>query len=720
MKIPLYSFVIGSALVSVPLLFAQPPVQRAVTHADVFLMSRVSSPTLSPDGRWAIVSVVEPSYVEASQVNDLWIVPTDGSVPARRLTNTRGGESGVEWSPDGRRIAFSARRDGDSTAQVYVLGIADAGEATRVTNVSTGASSPRWRPDGGAILFSSTIYPGAGTDSANRVAAADRRGRKYVARVYESSPIRLWDRWLDDTKPSLFIQTLAPGSPARDILAGSRVVAAIGFGGQLGNSGDAIAASWTPDGTAVVFAATSNRDEWTYRDVAQSLWQVSATGGEPRRLTTDSADYGSPRFGPDGKTLYATMTPSNQWTFNNARLVKWSWPTTGAPQVVAGGSDLSVGDWGLSPDGRSVYFLAETEGRSKLFRASTTGGAVAEVGALRSGTYGALEVEGRAPATAITATWESAISPAELGRIDLTTGKWTALTRFNASRVTEIDWKPLREFWFTSSRGKRIHSFLALPPGFDSTRKYPVFVLIHGGPAAMSTDAFGIRWNYHLLAAPGYVMVMPDYSGSTGYGERFSQSIQFDPLAGPATELNEAVDEAIKRFPFVDASRQIAGGASYGGHLTNWLAVTSTRYRVLISHAGLWDLETQWATSDYTFSRERNIGGPPWMGDSLWRTQSPMRYAGNLRTPVLVSVGEKDFRVPMNNALEFWTALQRQRVPSKLIVWPTENHWILNGENSRFFYSEVHEWIARWLRAPSRVTDARPEETSVSITGRKP
>jgi dipeptidyl aminopeptidase/acylaminoacyl peptidase len=282
--------------------------------------------------------------------------------------------------------------------------------------------------------------------------------------------------------------------------------------------------------------------------------------------------------------------------------------------------------------------------------------------------------------------------------VDPASGRATPLTHFDDARAARIDWQPLREFWFTSSRGKRLHSFVALPPAFDSTRHYPLFVLIHGGAANMWTDAFGLRWNPHLLGSPGYVVLMTDYTGSTGYGEKFSQDIQFDPLEGPGNELNEAADEAIRRYSFIDGTRQIAGGASYGGHLTNWLAVTTTRYRALVSHAGEWDLETQWATSDFNYDRERNIGGPPWVDSiRLWRTQSPMRHAASLHTPVLVSVGERDFRVPMNNALEFWTALQRQRVPSKLIIWPDENHWILRGEDSRFFYRTVHQWFARWL-----------------------
>ncbi len=694
-----------AVLLSSPLVAQQ---RHVITHEDVFLSKRVGSPAISPDGRWVVFSVTEPSYTDGEQVSDLWLVPLDGSAEPRRLTNTKAGEGGVEWSRDSRRIAFSARREGDDGSQIYVLDLSGGGEAQRVTNLSTGASNPRWRPDGRAILFSSMVYPGATTDSANRAAAAERKARKYTARVYDASPTRLWDRWLDDRKPALFVQLLEPGAPpqARSLLAGSRLAAGSGFGGQLGNSGEELAPTWTPDGSGVVFAATTNRTDWARADIVQSLWLVSANGGEPQRLTEDRNDYGNPEFAPDGRTLYAGMTPANDKTFNNRRLVGWTWPRTGTQpaRVVAGGADHSVGSYAFAPDNRAVFFLAEAGGHQRLYRAATTGPAAArEVGTMTSGTFNALQVASSTAGNAlrIAATWESATNPPEIVRIDPGTGRWTPLTTFNAERVARIDWQPFREFWFTAKSGKRIHSFLALPPAFDSTRRYPLFVLIHGGAANMWTDNFGLRWNPHLLGAAGYVVLMSDYRGSTGYGEQFSQDIQFDPLEGPANDVNEAADSAIKRYPFIDAAKQVAGGASYGGHLTNWLAVTTTRYRALVSHAGEWDLETQWATSDFNYNRERNVGGPPWEDHALWRTQSPMRRAKNLHTPVLVSVGERDFRVPMNNALEFWTALQRQQIPSRLIIWPDENHWILKGENSRFFYREVAAWLARWLSEPA-------------------
>jgi dipeptidyl aminopeptidase/acylaminoacyl peptidase len=670
--------------------------KRPIAHEDVWLAKRLSGAAVSPDGRWVAVQVTEPAYDDRDQSSDLWLVPTSRQSAPRKLTATKGAETGAAWSPDSRRIAFSARRDGDDTPQIYVIDL-DGGEAQRVTNVFTGARAPQWRPDGGAVLFVSDVYPGAASDQENRKAAEERRARKWNARVYDSFPIRDWDRWLDDRRPSLFTQSLEPGAAAKDVLARSQLVSGKGFSGQAGSGSDTIAAAWTPDGSGVVFAATTNRHEAAFAETVQSLWLVSASGGEPKRLTADRHSYGAPKFSGDGRSLFATREPATEKVYNLLRLVRWDWPAAGEPAVVTTSFDRSVGAYVPTYDGRAAYLLAEDQGRQKLFTATVATGTVREVGKLTRGTFGALDLARQPSTPVIVAGWESAVNPPEIGRIDYASGEWTALSRFNGERTATIDWRPLEEFWFTSARGARIHNFVALPPNFDPSTKYPLFVVIHGGPHSMWTDQFVVRWNYHLLAKPGYVVLLTNYTGSTGFGEKFAQGIQGDPLEGPGLEVNQAADEAIKRFPYIDAARQAAGGASYGGHLTNWLAVTTTRYKALVSHAGLFDQSQQWGTSDVAFSRERNAGGPPWENAPVWTKQNPLSRAGSLKSPMLVTVGERDYRVPMNNAIQLWSALQRMKVPGRLIVFPEENHWVLRGENSRFFYNEIHAWLAKWF-----------------------
>jgi dipeptidyl aminopeptidase/acylaminoacyl peptidase len=671
--------------------------KRPIEHEDVWLMNRVGTPELSPDGRHVVVPVTEPAYDDSKKSTDLWLMPADGSSAPRQITFSTNPESNPAWSPDSRRIAFAAKREGQDETQIYVLDIAGGGEAERVTNVSTGASRPLWRPDGQAILFSSMTYPGAMNDAENRARIDEKKARKYNARAYDQFPIRHWDRWLDERRPTLMLQELAGDAQARDLLAGTELRNFRGYGGDLDNDGDLIEAAWSPDGGTVVFTATSTRDQAARADVRQSLYAMPAGGSEPRRLTGDEASYAEPQFAPDGSALYARASPETKFVYNDDRLVRFDWADP-SPRPVAPGFERSVGRFQVGPDGETVYFIAEDAGHDRIFSVPATGGEVRELGKLESGSFAGVAVEGAEDAPVIVANWGSAVSPQEVMRVDAGSGARRALSSFNAERLAEIDWQPVQEFWFESKRGRRIHNMIALPPAFDSAKKYPLFVLIHGGPHTMYKDEFFIRWNYHLLAAPGYVVLMTNYTGSTGFGEEFAQAIQGDPLKGPTAEINQAADEAIRRYPFIDAGRQAAGGASYGGHLTNWLAVSTDRYRSLVSHAGLYDLKTQWTTSDIAFSRERNLGGPPWDGKTVWRDQSPFWQSKKLKTPILVTFGERDYRVPFNNGLEFWTVLQRQQVESRLVIFPDENHWILKGENSRYFYQEVHDWLEKHYR----------------------
>jgi dipeptidyl aminopeptidase/acylaminoacyl peptidase len=661
-----------------------------ISHEALYLMKRVGAPAPSPDGKWVVFSLAEPAYDPKDQVQDLWIVPADGSQPPRRLTATKGAESGVAWSPDSRRIAFGAKREGDEVGQIYVLDLA-GGEAQRLTTLSTGASRPAWRPDGGAILFASTVYPEAADDEANRKIAAERKARKYNVRVYDGFPVRNWDHWLDDKQARLFVQSLEAGAKAKDLFAGTALAKEPGF-----DTGESLDATWSPDGASIVFVAATERDKSAYAPVGSALYEIPVAGGEPKWLTRAKGSYSRPSFSPDGRFLYARFEPESGKTWDQPRLARAAWPVVADPVVLTAAFDREIADYAFSPDGATVYLVIPEAGLQRLYAMPAAGGAPRLLIDSKEGMYGNLAVPEKGE-NVLFVTWDNATHPAEIFRVSPETGGRQAITSFTTKEAEAIDWQPLRHFWHTSKRGKPIHSMIALPPGFDETRKYPLLVLMHGGPHGPWNDTISLRWNYHLLAQPGYVVLATNYTGSTGFGERFAQDILLDPFKGPADEINGAADEAIKRFAYIDGSRQCAAGASYGGHLANWLQATTTRYRCLISHAGLVNAESQWGTSDSIYHREVMAGGPPWEPTKTWREQNPIRYAKSFRTPILVSVGENDFRVPLNNTLENWSVLQRLRVPSRLLVWPDENHWILKPENSKVFYQEVHAWLAKYL-----------------------
>src|SRR5688572_11191359 len=329
--------------------------QRAITHEDVWLMKRVGSPVVSPDGQWAVFPVTEPAYEEKDQWNDLWVVRTDGSAPPRRLTSTRRGEGGTVWSPDSRKLAFSSRREDDEIDQIYVIDVVGGGEAQRITRMSAGARAPRWRPDGGALLFASEVFPRAATEEENKKLNDERKQRKYSARVYDSGPIRHWDRWLDEKRPSLFVQDVDADAKPLNLLANTQFMRSPGYGGRLANEGDLIDAEWTPDGAGVVFSATVTRNAWAYADDVQALWLVPSSGGEPRRLTSDSASYGTPVFAHDGRSLYATVEINGAKVYNLTRLVKWSWPALADRTVLTASFDRSVGKYAVSPDDSRIY-----------------------------------------------------------------------------------------------------------------------------------------------------------------------------------------------------------------------------------------------------------------------------------------------------------------------------------------------------------------------------
>lgn len=671
--------------------------KTVITHEMLWMMKRVGGPAVSPDGKWVVYSITEPSYESDKPVSDLWLVPASGGTP-RRLTNTKAGEGGLVWSPDSRMVAFTTKREGDEVEQVYVLDIVGGGEARRVTSLATAATSPQWRPDGRAILFETMVWPGAMDDEANKKVIAEKKARKYNVRTYEHFPIRYWNEWLDERAPAIEVVSLEPGAKARDILSPTKLAHTPGFSGPEGETSISLSSVWSPDGKEVIFAATVERWNSAFSEVGYQLYRLPVDGGEAVPVSPAKGGYRAPTFSPDGKTLYFAFSRRNEEVYSLPRLQSVAWPAGGEPRSVTGDFDREPERFQLTPDGKTIYFLSPEAGKTNLYSVAAAGGKPTLVLEPATGGYGGLTIPQKSAKPQLIATFGSSVSPQEIVRIDPAAKKHENLTTVNTALATTIEWAPPQHFWFTSAGGRQIHNMIVLPPNFDPAKTYPLLVFIHGGAASMNPDAIGLRWDYHLLTARGYVMLLTDYTGSTGYGEKFAQAIKLDPLKTPGLEIDQAVNEALKRYAFIDGTRMCAAGASYGGHLVNWLEATTTRYKCLVSHAGEVDLLTQWGTSDGIYGREVTNGGPVWEGNPIWREQSPITYAKNWKTPMLLTIGERDFRVPINNTLENWSTLQRMRVPSRLLVFPDAWHWILKPEDSRHFYAEVDAWLAHYLK----------------------
>ena len=660
--------------------------KKAITHETMWMMKRVAAPSISPDGKWIVFSVTDPSYDEKEQSTDLWITAADGSSKPRKITNTKAGESGYTWSPDSKQIAFATKREGDEVGQIYLLNVTEPGEAMRFTSLSTGAGSPQYSPDGKMLLFTSSVYPGAFTDSANKKAADDKKKIKYKARVYTSFPVSEWDHWLDEKQTHAFVQAL-DGTTAKDIFSGSDMSTKEGFsfGGSM---------CWTADSKDVIFSASVNTNTSAYQNSWVNLYKVSAAGGYIAELINDGSDNTNAKISADGKYLFCYATANNNYkVYNINKLVRYDWPSMQNKQVLTATLDRPISSYSIS--GSTIYMNVEDQGLDKIYTIPVAGGKAQLLTTATRGCYTNMSISQSAN-TMLVSNYETSSMPPEVVSISKA-GEHTLLSNFNTAAVAALDMQPAEPVWFKSSRGKMIKSLLVRPAGFDAGKKYPLFVQIHGGPAGAWKDNWGYRWNYHLLAAPGYVVLLTDYTGSTGYGEKFSQDIQYDPFKGPGDELQEAAADAIKKYAFIDGSLQVAGGASYGGHLANWLQATTTHYKCLLSHAGLVNSESQWGTSDGFYEREVMNGGTPWMNTKTFKEQNPIRFAASFKTPILVTVGEQDFRVPLNNSIENWHILQRLKIPSKLIVFPNANHWITNAEDSRFFYKEVQDWFKKYL-----------------------
>ncbi len=695
--------------------------RRPFTFEDMMSLKRVGEPVVSPDGRWVAFSAVDVNLEENTRKPHLWIVPIAGG-EAMSLLSTPAGEDRVRFSPDGKKVLFVSSRDGGS--QVWVSDFDSAtgaltGEPRRVTDISTEAAGALWSPDGKNILFTSDVYPDCPDDACNRQRDAERAASKVKARIFTALFYRHWSSYTGDKKTHIFVVPAAGGT-ALDLTPGNHDAPPFSLGGQ-----DMYALS--PDGKEVAF--TSNIDEVPATSTNNEIFIVPVTGGTPKKISTGPGSDSTPLYSPDGKYIAWRMQETPGYESDRFQLVLYD-RQTGQIRSLTKDFDRWVGSFVWAPDSKSLYFSAEDKGESPVYGLSVSGGGAGEI---FRGTNDDLTVTPDGVSLVFTCMSVEAPNeicefglrarPAVSGRsaasgdiasVPLPAGtdirKLVALnpenpsprmgsrvTHLNDAVLSQISMQPLEPFWFTSGKDK-VEGFIVKPPNFDASKKYPVKFLIHGGPEGAWDDAWSYRWNPELFAADGYVVVMINFTGSTGYGQKFTEAIQGDWGGRPFQDLMRGLDYAIAHYPYIDGNRVCALGASYGGYMANWVLGHTDRFKCIVSHDGMFNTISAYGTTEELWFPEWEFKGTPWTNRAMYDKWSPHLSATKFKTPTLVVHGQLDYRLDVSEGFQLFTTLQRLKVPSKMLYFPDEGHWVLKPQNSRLWYQTVNGWVDQYLK----------------------
>ena len=654
--------------------------RRPIIVADLLAMQRISEPQLSPDGSRVVYTVGVPDLAANRTARNVWIVSTMTGDP-RALTMT-GKDSGAKWAPDGRRVAFVSSRGG--SAQIYLLAVDGAADATRLTSLSGGADNLIWSPDGRTIAFTSEVYPDCRDETCNGKRTEERDTNPVRARVYDRLLYRHWTSWSEGKRNHLFVVPASGGEP-RD------VTPAADYDVPPREREGPHPIAFAPDSKTICFTAVVERVEATSTN--GDLFEVDVTGGSPKQLTTNPGFDGAPAYSPDGKSIAYHSQARAGYESDTWRLMLYD-RASGRHTSLTDAFDRSVDAPIWSTGGTSIYFNAEDRGEMPLFVIPAAGGTPRLV---TPGLFaGEFDVRGETIAMARS----SLESPVELYAVG-TSGAPRALTRHNQPLLASLNLAQPESFTFAGAGGTEVQGFLLRPPAFEPSRKYPVLMLLHGGPQTQWSDSWSYRWNAQTFAAPGYVIVMINRHGSTGFGRKFTDDITLDWGGKPFEDVMKGLNFVLSKYAFTDPQRVAAAGASYGGYMIDWLASHAKgRFKTLISHAGVYDLTSMYGSTEELWFPEHDFGGTPWTNPAALQKWSPHSYAANFgkyKTPTLVICGEQDYRVPYTQSLEFFTALQRQDVPSKLVVFPDEGHWILKPQNSQMWYGEVLGWLKKYL-----------------------
>ena len=659
---------------------AAAPATRPFTPEELLATRRLDDLQVSPDGKWVVFTVRQKSLAENRDLRDVWALPVASGQP-RPITRD-GRSEHPRWSPDGRALLVTSSRSGESQLWLYELA---GGDAQQLTHLWGGADGGIFSADGKQIAFTSEVFPACnGDDACNRKTQAEREQGKVRARISDKLFVRHWAEWTEGKRTHLFLLTLGAAAAPRDLTPGDS-------DWPTWRLGDGDGYDFAPDGSALAV---------THKAAAGEAWSTNSdicliplAGGAPRSLSASNrGDDALPRFSPDGRTLAWLSQSRDGYEADQRKLVLYDL-RAGKARVAADLDDdvLSI-TW--RKDGKAILTPHLEKGRFYLESIALDGKAT-RVSPHPAGADFALLPDG----TAVMVV-SGMNRPPELARM-APGEKPKLITSFNVEQYAGLDLGPApEELWIEGKDGKKLQAFLLKPPGLAPGAKAPLVVLVHGGPQGAWEDVWGMRWNPALFASRGAVVLMPNPRGSVGYGHALTEQITDDWGGLPYDDVMRATDAA-EQLPFVDAGRTCAAGASYGGYLVDWIAGHTDRYRCLVTHDGVFDLRSMYGATEELWFPEWEFKGPYWSNPESYAKWSPSSYADKFKTPTLVVQGELDYRVPGEQGLQMFTALQRRGVESRLLWFPDEGHWVQKPRNSQLWYRTVLDWIEQHSK-PSR------------------
>lgn len=659
----------GSAVAKSPL---------TVEHLNSF--NKLHDVALSPDGRFLVYGQTNGGFSPADKSSDLYLLALDGERQLTRLTQSAERKSQVRWSADGKALYFIANRTG--SAQVWKLNLS-GGEAQQVTALPLPVEGFVLSADGKYLALSLSVKPGCQNLQCTVDAKAKKTAQKDTAMAYDQLMVRHWDSWLDEFRSHLHVASLngAVVKDAKNLMAE--------WNTDIAGMGEV---AFTPDNQSLVFSAKIPGVDQAWH-TNFDIFRVSVEGGEKSNLTADNPAWDAkPKFSADGRFMayLAMKNPQSEADRFGLMLLDM---VTGQKKELAPGFDRSVSDYQFGLDNRTLYITTQDVGQVSIYAINTSFGDVIKV--YGDGTAGALNVS----ADKIIFTNHRLNQPAEIFQMATDGSQLTQLTDVNAEWRKNIQFGDFEQFSFKGANDETVYGYLVKPWNFESGKKYPMAFLVHGGPQGSFGNMFNERWNAQLYAAKGYAVVMVDFHGSTGYGQAFTDAISRDWGGKPLEDLKKGFEYITKTHSWIDGNRACALGASYGGYMMNWIAGNWPEgFKCLVNHAGLYDMPSFYGSTEELWFPEFDLGGPVWQEGSDYQKFNPAAHADKWQTPMLVIHGLKDYRVPYAQGLGAFTNLQRKGIDSRLVIFPDENHWILNQDNRIRWYNEVFQWLEKYTK----------------------